>query len=291
MSVRGVTARQLRFVLCADDYAFSPAVSRGVLEALAARRISATGAMTTRPSWPEAARALARFAGVADLGLHLNLTAGAPLTHMPRFAPEGVLPALRTLLAAAQAGRLPEAEIRSEIDAQLDAFAAAMGCGPDFLDGHQHVQLLPGVRVWIFDALEKRGLAGKIYLRDSADRVSAIVRRGAQIPKALYLTRLARGFAQEARARGFAVNAGFAGYSGFDPKADQTAAFARFLVAPGARHLIMCHPGHVDAELAAIDSVTDARESELAFLLSDAFPTLLARKGAALARFHELTPP
>ena len=278
----------LRFVLCADDFALSPAVSRGILQALAAGRLSATGAMTTRPSWPEASASLRAFADSADIGLHLNFTAGAPLTRMPQFAPNGALPALRRVLAQARARRLPEAELRGEIDAQLDAFTASMGRTSDFLDGHQHVQLLPGIRGWVFDALVKRGLAGKIYLRDGADRLSAILRRGAQLPKALYVARLAREFGATAKARGFATNSSFAGFSNFDPKADPMQAFARYLIAPGARHLVMCHPGYVDAELAALDAVTEARARELAFLLSDAFPALLARKGAALARFRDL---
>ena len=278
----------IRFVLCADDFALSPAVSRGIVEALAAGRLSATGAMTTRPSWPQAAASLRAFAGRADIGLHLNLTAGAPLTRMPQFGASGTLPALRGVLAQARAQRLPEGELRGEIDAQLDTFTASMGRAPDFLDGHQHVHLLPGFRDWVFDALDKRNLAGKIYLRDGADRFTAIVRRGAQIPKALYVARLARGFGAAAKARGFATNSGFAGFSGFDPGVDHTQAFARFLAAPGARHLVMCHPGYVDAELASLDAVTQARAGELAFLLSDAFPALLVRKGAALARFREL---
>ncbi|HUN11578.1 MAG TPA: ChbG/HpnK family deacetylase, partial [Rhabdaerophilum sp.] len=34
------------FVLCADDYGMTPAVSRGILRLIEAGRISATGAMT-----------------------------------------------------------------------------------------------------------------------------------------------------------------------------------------------------------------------------------------------------
>ena len=52
----------------------------------------------------------------------------------------------------------------------------------------------------------------------------------------------------------------------------------------------MCHPGYVDAELSALDVVTRAREAELAFLLSDAWPALLARKGATLSTFSQLQP-
>ena len=37
-----------KFALCADDFALSPAVTRGILEALAAGRLTATSAMTTQ---------------------------------------------------------------------------------------------------------------------------------------------------------------------------------------------------------------------------------------------------
>ena len=78
-----------RFCLCADDYAMTPAVSRGILEALEAGSLSATSAMTNAPSWATSARALRPHAEHADIGLHLNLTAGAPLAPMPAGAPPG----------------------------------------------------------------------------------------------------------------------------------------------------------------------------------------------------------
>jgi predicted glycoside hydrolase/deacetylase ChbG (UPF0249 family) len=45
----------------------------------------------------------------------------------------------------------------------------------------------------------------------------------------------------------------------------------------------MCHPGHVDTELARLDPVTDSREMELAFLLSDRFTAILDAANARLA--------
>jgi predicted glycoside hydrolase/deacetylase ChbG (UPF0249 family) len=47
---------------------------------------------------------------------------------------------------------------------------------------------------------------------------------------------------------------------------------------------MMVHPGHVDAELRAVDTLTDPRERELAFLLSDDFPHKLAEAGFTLAK-------
>jgi predicted glycoside hydrolase/deacetylase ChbG (UPF0249 family) len=46
----------------------------------------------------------------------------------------------------------------------------------------------------------------------------------------------------------------------------------------------MCHPGHVDATLAARDPVTDAREAEFSYLASDAMARDLDAAGVRLER-------
>jgi len=276
------------FILCADDYALSPAVSRGILETLEAGRISATSVMTTRPSWAKGAQELRGFSGRAEVGLHVNLTLGSPLGPMPTFAPAGVLPDVTRVLGQACKGKLPSPEIRAEIARQLDAFAEYFGAWPDFVDGHQHVQILPQIRAWLLDALDERGLAAKVWLRDSGDRAARILRRAVEPKKALGIAFLSQGFALEARRRGYATNDGFSGFSRFDPARDYAADFRRYLRTPGRRHLVMCHPGHCDAELAAHDSVTLTRERELAFLLSDDFPRVLEHAGATMARFGSL---
>ncbi|MBL8590548.1 MAG: ChbG/HpnK family deacetylase [Methylobacteriaceae bacterium] len=274
-----------RFVLCADDYALSPAVSAGILAALAAGALTATGVMTTRPSWPAAARALDPFREHADIGLHFNLTLGAPLGPAPQLAPDGVFPKVGAVIARALRGALPRGEIAAELDRQLDAFVAAAGGPPDFVDGHQHVHALPGLRDILFEALARRGWAGRLWLRDPADRAARLLARKAMAPKAATLAGLARGFGAAARRAGFSVNDGFAGFSDFAVDRDYAALFATFLRAPGPRHLVMCHPGRVDDELVALDPVTTGRERELGFLLSPDFARVCAAAGAAPARF------
>jgi predicted glycoside hydrolase/deacetylase ChbG (UPF0249 family) len=283
----GTAEASFSFCLCADDFALSPGVSRGILEALAAGRLSAASVMTTRPSWPQGARELRPFKTLADIGLHLNLTLGSPLGDMPAFAVSGQLPDIRQLVKAAQKKALPEDEIAREISRQIDRFYEYFGTAPAFVDGHQHVQILPQIRTALFACLEQRGLFGKIWVRTSADRPLAILWRGAGVAKALGIAWLGRGFAREAAARGFPANDGFSGFSAFDPGQDYAAAFARYLRAPGRRHLIMCHPGYCDEELAAADPVTLSREHELRFLLSPAFTDMLCRKGARLARLSD----
>ncbi len=277
-----------RFVLCADDYAMTPAVSRGILALFETGRITATGAMTNRPSWPEAARELRAFEGRADLGVHLNLTCGAPLTEAAGFAVGGVLPRLGPLLIRALASMLPQAAIEAEINAQLAAFEDAMGRAPEFIDGHQHVHALPGVRRALADVLARRYPGAKPYLRDAADGFASIRARGRHQQKALIVAALARPFGAGMRALGFALNAGFAGLSAFDPAADYGADFATYLKAPGGRHLVMCHPGEVDDELRALDPATDSRRVELAYFRSDRFVEACDAARMQPARFADL---
>lgn len=270
--------------LCADDYALTPGVSAGILKAVASGRLLTVSAMTTRPCWSWAARELAPFLDKIEVGLHLNLTLGAPLSTAPRLAPAGQLPRPARLLVAALSGALPEGEVGAEIARQLDAFEAELGRPPDFVDGHWHVHALTGVRRPLFDELERRGLQGRVRLRDCGDRWPRIVARGTGAAKALVVAALASGFPTEAHQRGFHTNDGFSGFSSFDAAHGYARVFSRCLVAMGPRHLVMCHPGHVDRELFALDDATASREAELAFVLSDTFVETLAARGLTLAR-------
>ena len=277
-------SKQATITLCADDYGLTYGVSRGIIQALEAGRLSAVSALVTGPRWPALGHELTRGGFDADIGLHLNLTLGKPLGPMPEFAEDGVFPPIRELVRGARKGSLPLEEIRAEIARQLDRFEAVTGRPPDFVDGHQHVQVLPHVREELLEELAQRGLKGRCWLRDSGDALPRILARGAQIRKAMILRHLALGFARDAHHAGFEVNRGFSGFSDFSPGRDYAKLFRSFLRARGPRHLVMCHPGRSDAELRELDPVTVTREQELAFLLSPHFETALAKKGLKLGR-------
>jgi len=269
-------------VLCADDFGISEGVSRGILDLIAMGRLSATSAMTNCPAWPRCAPALRKHEGRVGVGLHLTLTAGSPLGPMPRFAPEGVFPPLGDLMPEALKGRLPLEEIQAEIERQIEAFDEAFGWAPDFIDGHQHVHVLPGVRRALLAALTKRGRAGALWLRDPSDRLSAILRRGVAASKAVTVRAFAAGFKRAARHAGFDTNGGFSGFSPFEPSAVATA-FERAFQHLGPRPVVMCHPGYPDDELRRFDSVVDVRRTEFDYLASDAFAELLEMRNVMLA--------
>jgi predicted glycoside hydrolase/deacetylase ChbG (UPF0249 family) len=57
----------------------------------------------------------------------------------------------------------------------------------------------------------------------------------------------------------------------------------RMLAGAGALTMLMVHPGHPDAELAATDSWVGPREDEWAYLMSDDFGRLLTARGLRVA--------
>lgn len=256
-------------ILCADDYALTEGVSRAIGELAAARRLSATSALVTTAHWPATVPRLLAHRRQLAIGLHLNLTLGAPLGAMPRLAPTGRLPALSALLAWSLLGLLSRREIGDEINRQLDRFEQGLGHPPDHIDGHQHVQVLPVIRTALLDAVARRYPASKPLIRDPADRLGAVAARGLAPAKATLVHVLATGFAAAAARRGLPVNDGFSGFSSFSADVPYAQELAKAFTSPASRHIVMCHPGHPDAELAEIDPVVARRRMEYDGLMQD----------------------
>ena len=276
------------FILIADDFGLSDGVSDAILDLLAKNRLSGTGSMVNQPVWARRADELKPFQGHRDLGLHLTLTLGAPRGPLPTLAPEGQFLPLPSLMAKCFSHDLPRREIRDEIIRQISFFKENTGRFPDFIDGHQHVHVLPVIRRALFEALEILKPDRKPWLRVPSDHLGSIMARGVSVGKALFIAFLSLGFARHAKRFGYRVNDTFSGVRSFDPEADFAREFQRFLLVQGRHHLVMCHPGVSDDALAALDPVTTARDREYEFFKSDAFESMLQSFSMRVARFDEL---
>ena len=281
-----MTSNPRRIWLCADDYGAAPGVSGAIRELIARGRINATSIMVAAPNFnSEEAAALAKLNSRekrAALGLHVTLT--GPLQPLSEnFAPlrRGRFPPLNAMLRMATARRLQPEPLANEIAAQLKKFIDVFGRTPDFLDGHQHIQLFPQVRDAFLKVVAER--APTAWVRQCGRS-----RRGRRLRdhKALVLDILSLGFRRRAKKLGIAVNPAFAGSYAFKSQANYARLFPRFLSGLPDGGLIMCHPGVVDTELKALDSLTTLREQEFAYFGSDAFLQVLAEHNVALARPH-----
>jgi hypothetical protein len=256
-------------VLCADDYALTEGVSRAVGELAAARRLSATSVLVTTRHWPATAPRLAVHRGQLAIGLHLDLTLGAPLGAMPRLAPNRTFPGRNALVARALLGLLHPAEIKGEIERQLEAFEKGVGFPPDHIDGHEHVHVLSGVRQPLIEVVAQRYTGPRPLLRDPSAPWPSIAARGGPRVKAAAVAALALGFASAAARVGLPTNRGFSGFSDFDVGKPYAQELERAFREPGPRHIVMCHPGHVDDELRSVDPVVERRRMEYDALMRD----------------------
>jgi len=272
-----------RIFLVADDYGISPSVSAAIRDLVARGRLNATSVMVGTPSFDHAeAVALSTLNAGGKrvaIGLHVTLTAPfKPLSDNYTPLRDGAFLPLEETGARAMLRRLDPPSLAREVDAQFRAFAQAFGHAPDFVDGHQHMHLFPQIRDAVLQASQQH--APQAWLRQCG-RVSALSKRLTD-PKGLVLDFLSRGFRKRAAALGLKTNPGFAGTYGFSPRDDFAALFPGFLENLAADSVVMCHPGHVDHELRALDWVTTPREREYGYFAGDEFPKQMQAHGLTL---------
>jgi chitin disaccharide deacetylase len=265
-----------RIWLCADDYGISPGVNRGIRELIERRLINATSVMVVGAAIGRGeAEALQTTiaASPCAIGLHVTLTGVFhPLTMYFRPMHGGSFPSLGKLLRTSLMYGLDPEIIRAEIAAQLAVFAELFGRAPDYVDGHQHVQLFPQVRDAFLTAVGDA--APDAWVRQCGRPLSLSQRL--KNPKALLLDILSVRFRELCKRRGIAFNPGFSGAYDFSRNTDFGGLMPNFLQELPDNGLVMCHPGFVDDILIDLDPFTTQREQEYKFLTSHDFSHLLA---------------
>jgi predicted glycoside hydrolase/deacetylase ChbG (UPF0249 family) len=272
-----------RIWLCADDYGISPGVNCAVRDLIERGRLNATSVMVVGPAIGRdevsALRTAASNSPRCAIGLHVTLTAPfRPLTMHFQPLDGGMFLPFPKLLRAGLLGRLDPEIVRGELMVQLSAFHDLFGRAPDFVDGHQHAQLFPGVRDAFLAAVKEA--APNAWVRQGGRNQPLARRLGA--PKALFLDILSAQFRARASRAGIAYNPGFAGAYDFSRQPDFGALMRQFLDGLPEGGLIMCHPGFVDDILVSLDPLTTQREHEHAFLGGEHFPRLLAANNVTL---------
>jgi chitin disaccharide deacetylase len=273
-----------RIWLCADDYGISVAVNAAIRDLILRGRLNATSVMVVTPTFQRSEALPLMMLNVGDervaIGLHVTLTAPfRPLTAGFRPLKQGAFLSLSDTVWSACLRRFDVATVRAEVIAQLQAFMRAFGRLPDFVDGHQHVHLLPQIREGVLSAVKQ--VAPDAWVRQCG-RVSPLRARLSD-HKGLFLDLISQSFRARAAKYGVRTNIAFAGTYDFQADTPFAQLFPQFLDHLPDGSVVMCHPGFVDQELKRLDPLTSQREREYAFFVGDAFPNLLASRGLALA--------
>ncbi|HEX6707722.1 MAG TPA: ChbG/HpnK family deacetylase [Albitalea sp.] len=269
-----IEAPERVLMLCADDFGMSPGVSKGIARLARRERLGAVSCLTGMPHWRSAAPLLAELPASVDAGLHFNLTEGEPVSaELRRHWP--TLPSLQRLIVAAHARRLPLDALAAEFAAQRAAFIDASGREPAFIDGHQHVHHLPGVREVVLDAIGDAGAP----VRNTA-RVGG---PGFGLKRALIAGTGGWALQRELRRRGLRHNAVLLGVYDFVPGRYRQWMQGWLAAVPAEGALLFCHPGDPD-DSGVADPIARARGPEADYLASDAFADDLAAAGVVLGR-------
>jgi len=261
--LKPATVRQL--VVCSDDAGWDED-NDGVIASLAqSGRISAVSVLVDGPHAPAWAQELAPPAGCA-LGLHLNLT----------WEPGQPSRGLAQLIGRCHARLLSPAWAETRIAAQLQRFEAVYGRPPDFVDGHQHVHMLPVIRERLLALLGQRYGAGQ------RPAVRAPLSRHWRGAKAWLLNRLgAAALAAGLQAEGWPCNSDFAGVYDFGTGLSYRSRVQAWLGSIDDAGLLMTHPG----SLGPLEHAA-ARAAEADYLASAQWPADLRAAGAQLMPFR-----
>jgi predicted glycoside hydrolase/deacetylase ChbG (UPF0249 family) len=260
--------------VCVDDFGLHEGVNQAALDLAARHRVSAISCLVDAPAWRTGAAALRATAARVEVGLHLNLTED--------FGQGGCHPLAR-LIVRAYVRRLDRAQIRATIRRQFDSFERAMGRMPDFVDGHQHVHQLPGIREPLVAEMNRRYGGQKPWLR-ATHASAACLKSGlplSAVLKSRLIGWLGAGPLHALAGRyGYPQNRHLLGVYDFEgSEADYLRRIERWLGCAGETDVLMCHPAMPGT---GGDPLQAARGREYRVLASDAFSALLESAGIGI---------
>lgn len=272
--------KPIQLIVNADDYGYFPCVSRGIVELAAAGKLTATGIMANSPELTHQLDNLKLVPGL-DIGVHLNLTYGQPLTSQMTgklSSYGGLFPSAYVMSVLILTGQIGIKEVRAEWQAQIEA------CQDKhllFLNSHEHIHMLPAlfkltlelaeeyriphVRLTSAEWLAPIGLAGLV--RNTVMQCLQIINRN----KLNVQTHTLLGLSQ----------------SGKLSIESLTRIFAT--LKPGQTYELMCHPGYCESE-----DISDLRlkkyhdwKGELDVLHSPQLQNVYERFGILLCHYKQ----
>jgi hopanoid biosynthesis associated protein HpnK len=280
-------------IVNADDLGWTEGVNRGIAEAHRNGIVTSASLLANGAAFALGVE-MARTTPGLGVGVHLNLSDGAPV------APRELVTSLvndagefqggpENLLVRIGRRRLVMEEVEREWDAQIAKVREA-GIAPTHLDGHKHVHMLPGLFEIALRLAKRHGIGG-VRVAHEESSLRAALSAGVQKHGALVMKQgvQARGLKLLARdAREIAERAGIATADYFCGIA-QTGELTREGVLQLIKSLpegtteLMCHPGHVDAQLQNSPTrLQSSRQTELEILTDTEIRNLVASQGIRL---------
>lgn len=239
-------------ILCADDYGISPGINQAILALVQQNKLSAISCMTLSEHLSEHdALALKAHHPKIAIGLHVTLTYLPPIT--------GTFSAMseNQLFIKTWTRQIDRTIMEEEITAQFRRFIDLFGFPPDFIDGHQHVHVLPVIRDIVLQYRQK--FAPKSWIRNVCHPCGNIIK------KRYIVSILGWFFKQQLRWKKIPHNNSIYGFYNYADNSEFATRFNHWILHAKNNSLIYVHPGFPDSELTKVDSITTPRQREYDF--------------------------
>jgi chitin disaccharide deacetylase len=284
-------------IVNADDFGWAEGVNRGIADAHRRGLVTSTSALANGRAFTSALE-VARANPELGVGVHLNLSDGPPSA-----PPEQVRSLLNSdgqfegspesLLLRIASRNLELDQIEWEWDAQIRRIQSA-GISPSHLDGHKHVQMLPGLFEIAVRLAKKHGIRAIRVAHEESNlrallssageqKTSVVLKQGVQARGLKLLARDARALADHA---GLVTTDYFCGIA-------QTGVLTREGVEklltnlPEGTTELMTHPGYVDEDLRrSATRLQESRQTELEILTDARIRKIVATRGIRLISYH-----
>jgi predicted glycoside hydrolase/deacetylase ChbG (UPF0249 family) len=270
-------------IVNADDFGYFDHVSDGILDCVDAGAVTATGVMTNSPAFAMHAERLQERPGV-DIGVHLTLTSGEPLTREMRHATTrwaGRFPSKWSIVKAVMSRQITGVMVQAEWRHQIERCLSS-GLRPVFLNSHEHLHMLPPLFEQVMGLASEFGIR---HVRRSLPEKPSTASPGALVrDAALWALGSATGNRQAASEPRL-VGMGISGRIDL--------AYLRTMLPrlePACTYELMCHPGRppLSASIPPELLAYHGWEQERSTFTSQAFRELLHTANVRLLRFRDL---
>ncbi|PYS38680.1 MAG: hypothetical protein DMG14_16725 [Acidobacteria bacterium] len=288
-----------KLIVAADDFGLTDRINEAIAIACRDGIVTTASLMVTAMGFQSAVE-IARQQRNLDLGLHLNLTEGRPVTDpaaIPSMAdPRGFLYDHPLKLAAALVrGKIRRGDLEREIRAQIER-ALHSELEITHIDGHKHVHVTPTVFRIIRRVAPEYGIHAVRLPRERIPRLSSLLARNKrswqQILKQCAFGKMisAASRISQPRRRQNVLVAPKRLYGIAQTGFLDEAAFADIIHdLDDGIHELMCHPGYMDNDLTKTPTRLRAqRERELELLTGSGVRALLKQAGVALISYRDL---
>jgi chitin disaccharide deacetylase len=291
-------AEMRNLIVNADDLGWTAGVNRGIAEAHRNGIVTSTSLLANGPAFDDGVKTVSELPGLG-VGVHLNLSDGPPtapaeqvktlLNDEGKFAggPENLLLRLTTKSVDVK-------EVEKEWEAQIQKVRDAE-IRPTHLDGHKHVQMLPGLFGIALRLAKRHGIEAvrvsheasplRTALSDGNESGGMTFKQGIQARGLKLLAKDAREMAERS---GIATADYFCGIA-------QTGVLTKAGVQkllnslPEGTTELMCHPGYLDDELRKSSTrLQESRQAELEILTDKTIRKSVAELGIRLINYEQV---